>query len=120
MLLLPSETAFTEAYVRHRSLVDLANSKHVWIASPSSLIALISIAKTAIKDAQSQLQAQYLDQQMVALERSFNDLHDQLGGMAGKVEALGSYVASVRTTTRGIVDRFNEIAREAPARRIRD
>ena len=120
VLLLPSETAFTEAYVRHRNLVDLANSKHVWIASPSSLIALISIAKTAIKDAQSQLQAQYLDRQMTELERSFNDLHDQLDGMAGKVEALGSYVASVRTTTRGIVDRFNKIAREAPARRIRD
>ena len=122
VLLLPSETAFTEAYTRHRKLVDLANSRHVWIASPSSMIALISIARTAIKDAQSQLQAQYLDKQVNELEKNFNDLYDQLGGLAGKVDALNSYVASVRDTTRKIAQRFDTIGREAPEarRRIKD
>ncbi len=116
VLLLPSETAFTEAHIHHRNIVEHAHRNQVWLASPSNLVALVTVARSVIKDSKAQIEADYLHDELRQLENRFNELNSHLAGFARKIEDLNFEVTAARTASRSIQERFGTIAREAPSR----
>ncbi len=116
VLLLPSETAFTEAHIHHRDIVERAHRNRVWLASPSNLVALVTVARSVIKDSRAQIEADYLHDELRQLENRFNELNSHLAGFARKIEDLNFEVTAARTASRNIQERFGTIAREAPSR----
>ena len=60
LLFVPSEAAFASIHAHHRAVVQLALSRRVWLVSPTTLLAVLNTANTAIKDHQAHLQLQQL------------------------------------------------------------
>ena len=60
ILFISSEIIFSEIQAHFRSAVDLAMQRRVWLISPTSLIAILNMARGTIKDYQARLQLQHL------------------------------------------------------------
>lgn len=109
VLLLPSESAFTEAHTHHRPLVDEAYRKSVWIASPSTLIAMVTIARTVIKDATARREMQQLYKQFVTIERDYASLETNFQKMTRSVDDMLTHATKTRKDARKLGDRLNKL-----------
>jgi len=54
VMFVPAESVFAEIHARHRDLVEYAGQRHVWIVSPTTLMAVLNTARVVLKDGDAQ------------------------------------------------------------------
>ena len=57
ILFIPAEAIFAEIHANHLDLVEFSQRQHVWLASPTTLMAILATAKSVIKDDETRRQA---------------------------------------------------------------
>ncbi|MBF2735261.1 MAG: DNA recombination protein RmuC [Betaproteobacteria bacterium AqS2] len=109
LLLLPSESAFSEAHVNHRALVDEAYKKQVWLASPSTLIAMVTVARAVIKDATARREIESLRAELAGVEADYDKLERNIAQLMRTSDDLLSLSTDTRKGARRISDRFGQL-----------
>ena len=109
VLLLPSESAFAEVHSSHRSLIDEAYGKSVWLASPSTLIAMVNIARTVIKDANARQDLNELHRQFVSIEKGYESLESNFKKMTHSVDEVLTHTIQTRKDARLLGDRLDKL-----------
>lgn len=109
LLLLPSESAFSEAHVNHRALVDEAYKKQVWLASPSTLIAMVTVARAVIKDATARREIENLRAELAGVEADYDRLERNIEKLMRSSDDLLSLSTDTRKGARRISDRFGQL-----------
>ena len=108
VLMLSSESAFSEAHVHHRMLVDEAYKSQVWLASPSTLIAMITVARAVIKDASARRQMDKAHSLLKDIQMDYDKLEDNFKSMTHDVNELLTTAANTRKAAHNIGLRFHE------------
>ena len=111
VLLLASETAFIEAHSNHRELIAEAYQRQVWIASPTTVIAMVTVARAVIKDATARHEIQRIHSKMTAIEADFEGLEQSLSTFYRNFDQLLDTSIEIRKTARVIGDRFHSVSR---------
>ncbi len=106
VLLLPSENAFSEVHVRHRDLVNNAYKQRVWLASPSTLIVMVSVARAVIKDATARMEMEHIHEELLSIETDYGQLAANIVAMTGKIDDLLDSATSTRKQARKLDERF--------------
>ena len=109
LLLLPGESAFSEAHVNHRKLVDQAYKKQVWLASPSTLIAMVTVARAVIKDATARREVEKLRAALNEIEREYSHLEHNIERQMHQSDEAMSRATDIRKEARRISDRFSQL-----------
>ena len=87
LMFVPSEGAFAEIHTRHRMVVQMALSRRVWIVSPTTFMAIINTANSAIRDRDAYARLHEMQQKVV-------EIVEEVRGFENRLAEIGDHVNS--------------------------
>jgi DNA recombination protein RmuC len=111
IMFLPAEAVFAEIHARHRDVVEYAQNKHVWIASPTTLMAILNTARAVIRDVEMRQQVHVIQDEIKKLGADFSRFQSRMDNLARHIEQAKNDVDEVHVSSRKITERFAKIDR---------
>lgn len=110
VLFLPAEAIFAEINAYHLDIVEYAQSKRVWIASPTTLMAMLTTIQVVLKNIETSRYAQEIQQELGKLGDEFSRYRKRWDNLASHLETVNKDVREIHTTTEKITNRFAQIS----------
>jgi len=111
VMFVPAEAVFAEIHARHRDLVEYAQGKHVWIASPTTLMAILTTAQSVIRSVETRRQIHIIQDELGKLGADFGRFQSRMDNLARHIEQAKNDVDEVHVSSRKISERFAKIER---------
>jgi DNA recombination protein RmuC len=109
ILFLPAEAIFAEVYAYHEGLIDYARERNVWIASPTTLMALLTTIMAIVRDIKTQEQAKKIQEELMKLSRNFKLYRQRWETLSKHIDSVHKDVKEISTTTAKISNEFDRI-----------
>lgn len=111
VMFLPAEAVFAEIHAYHPELVEHAQKKHVWITSPTTLMAVLNTARAVIRDSETRRMAHVIKDELGKLAKDFARFDERMKKLASHIEQASKDVGEVRISSDKISRRFQQIER---------
>ncbi|MFK5891858.1 MAG: DNA recombination protein RmuC [Pseudomonadota bacterium] len=109
VMFIPSEAVFAEIHGHHPDLVQHAQLKQVWMASPTTLMALLTTARAVLADDERGRQAKIIHQHLNALGTEFNRFAKRMDDLARHINQAYDDVNKINISRKKISDKFEQI-----------
>jgi DNA recombination protein RmuC len=109
VLFLPAEAVFAELHASHPDVVAYAQSRRVWLVSPTTLMAVLNTARAVLKDVETRRQIHVIQGELGRLAKDFQRFDARMGALARHIEQAGKDVEEVHISSRKISARFQRI-----------
>lgn len=109
VLFLPSEAIFAEIHASHFDLVEEAFAQQVWITSPTTFMAILSTARSVIKDAATKQQVNVIRDHLSKLGKDFERFQKRMDDLANHVRMAHNDVEDVSISAKKIFGHFQKI-----------
>ncbi|MBM4152375.1 MAG: DNA recombination protein RmuC [Kiritimatiellaceae bacterium] len=109
MMFIPAEAIFCEIHGHYPDLVEEAQQAHVWMVSPTTMMAVLTTARAVLKDAATRKQVHLIQEHLVALSLDFSRFQDRMDKLAAHIGQAHKDVGDVQTSARKITHRFGKI-----------
>ena len=109
MLFIPAEAIFAEIHANHQDIVDYAHNKRVWLASPTTLMAILTTARAVLKDAATRKQIHIIKIHLSALSEDFSRFQDRMDKLAQHIRQTNQDVDLIQTSSKKITAHFQKI-----------
>ncbi len=109
VMFLPAEAVFAEIQANHPDLTDIAHAARVWLASPTTLWAILNTARAVIKDAATREQVDIIQNHLGRLGGDFKRFRERMDKLAKHIQLANDDVSEVNISARKISDRFEKI-----------
>ena len=110
IMFIPAEAVYAEIYAYHQDLVDFSLAKHVWIVSPTTLMATLTTLEVLVKDQQRSKYAVQIQDELQLLAKEFERYQQRWTKLVRNVEGISKDVKDVSITADKITRRFEEIS----------
>ena len=110
ILFLPAEAIFAEINAYHTDIIDYAYKKNVRIASPTTLISILTIIQVVMKNIERDKYAHVIQEELGKLQQEFSRYEERWGRLKKDIEKITTDVKEITTTSNKISKRFNEIS----------
>ena len=111
IMFIPAEAVFAEIQAHHPDLVEMAQTNRVWMASPTTLWAILNTAAAVLKDAARREQVDLIQQHLGHLADDFQRFRVRMDRLASHIQQANKDVDEVNISARKISDRFEKIER---------
>ncbi len=111
VMFIPAEAVFAEIQAHHPDLVETAQTSRVWLASPTTLWAILNTASSVLKDAATRDQVDIIQNQLGFLADDFKRFRERMDRLAKHISQANKDVDEVNISARKISDRFDKIER---------
>ena len=109
VMFVPAEAVFAEIHAYHSDLVEYAMHKHVWIVSPTTLMAVLNTARAVMKDVQMREQVHIIQSELGKLSVDFKRFDERMKRLADNIRKANEEAGQVEITSRKISDHFAKI-----------
>ena len=109
VMFIPAEAVFAEIHAHHAEVVEYANAKHVWIVSPTTLMAVLNTARAVLKDVETRNQIHVIKDELVKLSHDFARFDDRMRKLADHVRQAHEDAQQVQISSKKISQRFAQI-----------
>ena len=109
IMFLPAEAVFAEINAYHPELADYTRTRNVWIASPSTFMALLTTVQAVIKNIDTQKQASIIKQHLDKLAEEFGRYTKRWDNLSKHIETVSNDVKDITATTTKISKQFDRI-----------
>ena len=109
VMFIPAEAVFAEIQARHGDLVQKAQQSRVWMASPTTLMAILNTARAVIKDEATRHQVHVIQEHLAGLARDFGRFQRRMDNLARHVQLANRDVEEVHVSAQKISSRFEKI-----------
>lgn len=109
VMFIPAEAIFAEIHAHHSDLVDYANKKRVWLASPTTLMAILTTARSVLKDEATRKQIHVIQAHLSHLSADFVRFKGRFANLAKHIDQAASDVKQIHTSADKISSRFEKI-----------
>jgi len=109
VMFIPSEAVFAEIHAHHPDLVKQAQLKRVWMASPTTLMALLTTARAVLADDERSKQAKIIHEHLNALAIEFNRFTKRMDDLAKHINMAYDDVNKINISAKKITDKFEQI-----------
>ncbi len=111
MLFIPAEAVFAEIHGHFPELVELAQKSKVWMASPTTLMAILTTARAVIKDDATRQQVHVIQEHLGNLGKDFERFQLRMDKLSTHIKQANDDVEKVHTSAQKITSRFHKIER---------
>ena len=111
VMFIPAEAVFAEIHASHPDLVEKAYKKRVWMASPTTLMAVLTTARAVIKDAATREQVHIIRDHLARLGQDFGRFQKRMDNLKRHIDQAQEDVGEVHTSAQKITSRFGKIER---------
>ncbi len=109
ILFLPAEAIFAQLNAYHRDVIEYAYKKSVWIASPTTLMALLTTIQAIVRDIKTQKQAKKIQEELLKLSKNFSLYKDRWEKFIKNMDSVSAEAKKIHTTTQKISNAFERI-----------
>ena len=109
MMFIPAEAVFAEVHAHHPELVQEAQRRHVWLVSPTTMMAILTTARAVLRDAATQEQVHIIQKHLYELSRDFGRFRERMDKLATHIAQAHRDVEDVHKSARRISGRFQKI-----------
>jgi DNA recombination protein RmuC len=111
IMFIPAEAIFAQINAYHSKLIDHAQQRKVWLASPTTLMALLTTMQVVIKNIEQEKHAKIIQQELTLLSKEFDRYKDRWGKLSNHINAVVKDIEEINTTTNKISNKFDNIAK---------
>jgi DNA recombination protein RmuC len=111
MMFIPAEAVFAEIHGHYPDLVEEAHRARVWMASPTTMMAILTTGRAVLKDADTRKQVNVIQEHLVALSGDFSRFQERMNKLATHIDQANRDVDEVNISAKKISSRFNKIER---------
>lgn len=109
VMFVPAEAVFAEIHAYHAEVVDYANSKRVWIVSPTTLMAVLNTARAVLKDVETRKQIHVIKEALARLAVEFGRFDERLRELARHIRQAHDDMEKIQVTGGKITQQFQRI-----------
>lgn len=109
LMFVPSETIFAEIHSQFSELVPYAYEKGILLVSPATLMAVLTTAASAIKDAATRQQMHIIQEHLKLLAKDFERFDKRMKNLSKHIEQAHTDVVDINTSAHKITKRFQKI-----------
>jgi DNA recombination protein RmuC len=109
IMFIPAEAIFAEIHGHQSDLVDYANKKRVWLASPTTLMAILTTARSVLKDEATRQQIHIIQAHLSDLGQDFGRFKIRFANLAKHIDQAADDVQKIHTSANKISSRFEKI-----------
>ena len=109
VMFVPAEAVFAEIHAHHPELVEHAQKRHVWVTSPTTLMAILNTARAVIKDFETRRQVHVIKDALSKLARDFERFDYRMQQLANHIRQANEDVQQVHVSSQKITHRFRHI-----------
>ena len=110
IMFLPAEAIFAEINAYHTSLINYAYERHVYIASPTTLMSLLTIIQSVLMGMERDKYASIIHSELNKLGEEFMRYKDRWDKLSSHIETVSKDVRDIHITTDKITKRFDSIS----------
>ena len=111
VMFIPAEAVFAEIHARFPDLVEDSHRRRVWMASPTTLMAILTTALAVLKDDATRRQVHVIRAHLRDLADDFARFQQRMDSLARHIAQAHQDVDQVATSARRISGRFGRIER---------
>lgn len=111
VIFIPAEAVFAELHSRFYEVVEEAQKQRVWLASPTTMMAILTTARAALKDAATREQVHIIQKYLAELAKDFGRFQQRMTNLARHIEQAHGDIQEVKTSADKITSRFEKIER---------
>lgn len=111
VMFIPAESVFAELHARFPELVEEAQRARVWIASPSTLMAILTTARAVIQEIATRRQVNLIQEHLRALSADFERFRQRMDRLAEHIRQAHEDACQVNTSAQKISRHFGRIER---------
>ncbi|MDW5300678.1 MAG: DNA recombination protein RmuC [Sedimentibacter sp.] len=111
MIFIPAEAIFAEINAYHQDLIDYASEKKVWMASPTTLMAVLSTVQVVLRNMEREKYAGIIHDELNKLGREFKLYKDRWDSLAKDIKRVSDDVDKINITSNKIEKKFDRISK---------
>lgn len=109
VMFIPAEAIFAEIHAHHTDLVEEAYRVHVWLVSPTTLMAILNTARAVLKDEETRKQIHTIQEHLRVLAQDFDRFQTRMDQLSRHIGQANDDVKLIHTSARKISSRFGKI-----------
>ena len=109
IMFIPAEAIFAEIHAHQSDLVDFANKQRVWLASPTTLMAILTTSRSVLKDEATRKQVHVIQKHLSLLSGDFTRFKGRFANLAKHIDQAATDVKQIHTSADKISSRFEKI-----------
>lgn len=109
LMFIPAEAIFAEIHGHHPDLLDFAYQKKVWLASPTTMMAILNTANTVIREFATRNQMDLIQKHLRSLSKDFVRFEKRMDNLAKHLKMANDDATLVHTSAKKITQRFAQI-----------
>ncbi|KGJ95774.1 DNA recombination protein RmuC [Thalassotalea sp. ND16A] len=109
VMFIPAEAIFAEIHAHYPELIEEAYKKRVWLASPTTLMAILTTARSVLKDEATRKQIHVIQEHLSQLGADFSRFRTRFDNLAKHIDQAASDVKQIHTSANKISGRFEKI-----------
>ena len=109
VMFIPAEAVFAEIHGHYPDLIEEARRARVWLASPTTMMAILTTARSVLKDSATRQQVHLIQDHLVALAQDFGRFQQRMDKLATHIDQANRDVADVNKSAKKITSRFEKI-----------
>ena len=109
VMFIPAEAVFAEIHAHYPDLVEAAHKAHVWLVSPTTMMAILTTARAVLKDAATRKQVHIIQEHLFILSKDFDRFQKRMDNLARHIDQAHQDVEQVHKSSQKISSRFSKI-----------
>ena len=110
VMFIPAEAIFAELNAYHEDIIDYAQRKRVWIASPTTLMSLLTTVQVLLRNVERDKYSKVIQQELIRLGDEFKRYQERWDKLSRNIDTVNKSVKEIHTTSNKIGKRFEEIS----------
>lgn len=111
VMFIPAEAVFAEIHAYHPDLIKEAMNRHVWLVSPTTLMAVLNTARAVLKDIETRKQVHIIKSELGKLGQEFDRFDMRMKKLADNINQANDNAQKIHITSKKISSRFKQIER---------
>ncbi|MDP3559423.1 MAG: DNA recombination protein RmuC [Legionellaceae bacterium] len=109
LLFIPAEAIFAEIHAHYPDIILLSQRLHVFLVSPSTLMAVLTTARAVLKDDATKKQVHIIQQHLMTLAQDFQRFDKRMEKLSKHLDLAHGDLQEVHTSAKKISSRFQKI-----------
>lgn len=111
IMFIPAEAIFAEINAYHQDLIDYAGSKKVWMASPTTLMSVLSTIQVILRNLEREKYASIIHEELNNLGKEFKRYKNRWDLLARDIKRVYDDVDNINITSNKIEKKFDIISK---------
>ncbi len=108
-MFIPAEAVFAELNAYHQDIIEYAYKSRVWITSPTTLMSMLTVIQTVIKNMERDKYSLIIQKELNALSIEFSRYKERWETLQRSIDKVSKDVKDVNVTTEKITSKFESI-----------